>query len=181
MCGMRNSSVVPGIRYVIIGDAEVVVTNISISSKNRMTISTLIMKFNLYSFVIAWIQVAHAKIAPSISDECAGKWWGFRNQTSISILRMKNDAENILKSRVPLVPSLYCLWNDSTNMCSACHLRNPQHETHFLNMQSCGVQNKKNCWRNYEYYQHTNSYSWKNAMHLWIAFYCWVVIQKTLV
>ena len=53
MCGMRNSSVVPGIKYVNNGDAEVFVTNISISSKNRMTISTLFMKFNLYGFVIA--------------------------------------------------------------------------------------------------------------------------------
>ena len=47
MCGMSNSSVDPRIRY----DLEVLVTNISI--KNRMTISTLFMKFNLHGFVIA--------------------------------------------------------------------------------------------------------------------------------
>ena len=38
-----------------------------------------------------------------------------------------------LKSQVPLLPSLYCPWNDSTNVCSGYHSRNPQHETHFLN------------------------------------------------
>ena len=53
MCGMSNSSIDPRIRYVINDDAEVLVTYISISSKNRMTISTLVIKFNLYGFVIA--------------------------------------------------------------------------------------------------------------------------------
>ena len=38
-----------------------------------------------------------------------------------------------LKSQVPLLPSLYCPWNDSTNVCSGYHSRNPQHVTHFLN------------------------------------------------
>ena len=64
MCGTSNSSVVPRIKYANNGDPELLVTNISISSKNRMTISTLFMKFNLYGLVIAWIQVAHARNAP---------------------------------------------------------------------------------------------------------------------
>ena len=71
MCGTSNSSVDPRIKYVNNGDAEVLVTNISI--KNRMTISTLVMKFNLYDFVIAWIQEAHATKTPCISDVCAGR------------------------------------------------------------------------------------------------------------
>ena len=50
MCGTSNSSVDPRIKYVISDDAE---TNISISCKNRMTISILFMKFNLYGLVIA--------------------------------------------------------------------------------------------------------------------------------
>ena len=45
---------------------------------------------------------------------------------SINILRMKNDAETILKSWVALVTSLYCSWNDFTNVCRAW---NPQHTT----------------------------------------------------
>jgi len=65
MCGASNSSVDLRIRYVIkVGDAEVLDTNVSISSKNRMTISTLFMKFNLYGLVIAYIQEAHANNAP---------------------------------------------------------------------------------------------------------------------
>ena len=134
MCGTSSSSVATRIMHGNInGGWEVLVTNISISSKNRMTISTLFMKFNLYGLVIAWIQVAHAKNAPWSIDVCESKRWWFRNKNSVDILRMRNDAETILKSWVPLVPSLYCPWNDSTNMCRACHLRNPQHETHFLN------------------------------------------------
>ena len=61
ICEMSNSSVVPRIMYVKNGDSEMLVTNISISSKNRMTKSTLFVKFNLYGPVIAWIQVAHTK------------------------------------------------------------------------------------------------------------------------
>ena len=61
MCGTSNSNVVPRIRYVNNGDAELLVKNISISSKTSMTISTLFIKFNLYGLVIAWTQVAHAK------------------------------------------------------------------------------------------------------------------------
>ena len=44
MCGTSNSSVDPRIKYVDNDDPEVLVTNISILSKNRMTISTLFMK-----------------------------------------------------------------------------------------------------------------------------------------
>ena len=69
MCGMSNSSVVPRIMYVVFsvvnnGDPELLVTNISISSKTRMTMSTLFMKFNLYGLVIAWIQEAHTSSTP---------------------------------------------------------------------------------------------------------------------
>ena len=64
MCGTSNNNIVPRIKYVRYGDAELLVTNISISSKTSMTISTLFMKFNLYGLVIAWIQVAHARNAP---------------------------------------------------------------------------------------------------------------------
>ena len=53
MCGMSNSSVVPRVKYVNDGDAELLATNISILSKNRMIISTLFMKFNLYGLVTA--------------------------------------------------------------------------------------------------------------------------------
>ena len=133
MCGISNNSVVPRIKCANNGDPELLVTNISISSKNRMTISTLFMKFNLYGLVIAWIQEAPAINAPWSSDVCESKRWRFRNKNSITILRMRNDAETILKSRIPLVPSLNCPWNDSTNMYRACHLLNPQHETHLLN------------------------------------------------
>ena len=38
MCGMNNSSVVPRITFVNNNDAELIVTNIRISSKIRMTI-----------------------------------------------------------------------------------------------------------------------------------------------
>ena len=129
---MSNSSVDPRIvnpRYKV----ELCTTSVSISSKNRMAISTLFMKFDLYGLVMAWIKVAHTKTAACSADVCEGKRVWFRNKNSISILRMRNDAEAILKSRVPLVPSLYCPWNDSTNMCRACHLRNPQHAIHLLN------------------------------------------------
>ena len=64
MCGMSDSSVVPRIMYVNDDDAELVVTNISISSKNRITMTTLFKKLNLYGFVIAWIQVVPAINAP---------------------------------------------------------------------------------------------------------------------
>ena len=70
MCGMSNSSVDPRIRYDINDDAQVVVTNISISSKNRITISTLFMKFYLYGFVIVKIQEAHVTNAPWNSAAC---------------------------------------------------------------------------------------------------------------
>ena len=73
MCGTSNSSVDPRIRYVDNDDVVVLDTNISI--KNRMTISTLFMKFNLYGFVIAWIKEAHATKTPSISDVRAGRRW----------------------------------------------------------------------------------------------------------
>ena len=43
-------------------DAEMFVANIGISSKNRITISILLMKFNLYGLVIAWIQGEPAKM-----------------------------------------------------------------------------------------------------------------------
>ena len=63
MCGTSNSSVVPRIMHGNInGGREVLVTNISISSKNRMTISILFMKFNLYGLWIAWIQEAAAEM-----------------------------------------------------------------------------------------------------------------------
>ena len=70
MCGMSNSSVVTRVKYDKDIDPGVVVTNISISSKNRMTISTLLMKFNLYGLVIAWIHEAPAINAPCSSDVC---------------------------------------------------------------------------------------------------------------
>ena len=123
MCGMSNSSVVTRIMNVNNGDEEVFDTHISISSKNRITISTLFMKFNLFGLVIAWIQEAHAIRTPCSFDVCKNERWWFTNTNSTSILRMRNDAETILKSWVPLVPSLYCPWNDSTNMCRACNLR----------------------------------------------------------
>ena len=65
MFGMSNSSVVPRMLH-----AELLVANISISSKNRMTISTLFMKFNLYGLVLAWIQEVPAKRTHCISDVC---------------------------------------------------------------------------------------------------------------
>ena len=49
-----NSNVDPRIMYINNGGAEVLVTNISISSKNRMMISTLFMKFNLNALVKTW-------------------------------------------------------------------------------------------------------------------------------
>ena len=52
---------------ILNGDAEMLVTSVSIWSKNRMMISTL---FSLYGFVVAYIQVAHAKSPPCISDVC---------------------------------------------------------------------------------------------------------------
>ena len=61
MCGTSNTNVVPRIVCVRYGDAELLVTNISISSKISMTISTLFMKLNLYGLVIAWTQEAHAR------------------------------------------------------------------------------------------------------------------------
>ena len=70
MCGMSNSSVVPRVKKVNDGDAELLVTNISISSKIRITIS---MKLNLYGLVIAWIQVAPAKRTPSSLNVSVGK------------------------------------------------------------------------------------------------------------
>ena len=53
MCGMSNSSVDPRIMSANNGDPEVLATNISVPSKNRITISILFMKFNLYGLVIA--------------------------------------------------------------------------------------------------------------------------------
>ena len=75
MCGMSNSSVVPRIEYANNGDAELIVTKISISSKSSMTMSTLFMKFNLYGLVIAWTQVAHTKNVPWSIDVCESKRW----------------------------------------------------------------------------------------------------------
>ena len=85
MCGMSNSSVVPKIKYVTSGVPELLVTNISISSKNRMTISILLMKFNLYGLVIAWIQEAPAIYAPSSSDVCESKHDGDLGTRTVSI------------------------------------------------------------------------------------------------
>ena len=76
--------------------------------------------------MIIWKQEAYTQSAHCSSDVWEDKHWWFRNKASINILRMKNDAETILKSRVALVTSLYCSWNDSTNMCRAW---NPQHAT----------------------------------------------------
>ena len=56
MCGMSNSSVDPTIEYVNNFVVRRLVASVSISSKNRMTISRLFIKFNLYGLVIAWIQ-----------------------------------------------------------------------------------------------------------------------------
>ena len=70
MCGMSTSSVVPRVKKVNDGDGELLVTNISISSKIRITIS---MKLNLYGLVIAWIQVAPAKRTPSSLNVSVGK------------------------------------------------------------------------------------------------------------
>ena len=53
MCGMSKSSVVPRIKSANNGTTEVVVTNVSTPSKNRITISILFMKLNLYGLVIA--------------------------------------------------------------------------------------------------------------------------------
>ena len=53
MCGTSNSSVVTRTMSANNGDPELLVTNISIPSKNRITISILFMKFNLYGLVIA--------------------------------------------------------------------------------------------------------------------------------
>ena len=75
MCGTSNSNVAPRMMYANNGDAELLVTKISISSQNSMTISTLFMKFNLYGLVIAWTQVAHARNAPWSIDVCVGKRW----------------------------------------------------------------------------------------------------------
>ena len=133
MYGMSNSSVVPRIKYVNNSDPELLVTNISTPSKNRITISILLLMFSLYGLVIAWKQEAHKKRKTCNSAVWKVERWWFMNKNSISILRMRNDAETILKSRVPLVPFLNCPWNDSTKMYRACHLRNSKHETHFLN------------------------------------------------
>ena len=135
-------------------------------------ISTLFMSFNLYGLVIAWIQEAHNDVRES------KRWW-FRNKASIDILRMRNDAETILKSQVPFVPSLYCPWNDSMNMCRACHLQNPQHATHLLNSR-VGHRIENNCWTNDKYDQHTISYCSKYGILLYMTFYSWVTMQNTL-
>ena len=104
----------------------------------------------------------------------------FRNKTSISILRMRNDAETILKSRVPLVPSLYCHWNDSTNMCRACHLRNPQHETHFLNS-LVGYRMRRIVGINIKITNTQTAIAEKYGILLCMTFYSWVIVQNTLV
>ena len=70
MRGTSNSGVVPRVKKVNDDDAELLVTNISISSKIRITIS---MKLNLYGLVIAWIQVAPAKRTPSSLSVSVGK------------------------------------------------------------------------------------------------------------
>ena len=70
MRGTSNSGVVPRVKKVNDDDAELLVTNISISSKIRITIS---MKLNLYGLVIAWIQVAPAKRTPSSLNVSVGK------------------------------------------------------------------------------------------------------------
>ena len=75
MCGMSNSSVVPRITYANNGDSELLVKKISTSSKSRMTISILFIKFNLYGLVIAWIQEAHTRNTPWSIDVCEGKRW----------------------------------------------------------------------------------------------------------
>ena len=75
MCGTSNSNVDARIMYANNGDAELLVTNISNSSENSMTISTLFMKFNLYGLVIAWIQMAHKKNVPWSIDVCESKRW----------------------------------------------------------------------------------------------------------
>ena len=64
MCGTSNSSVVPRIKYVNNSDPEMLVTNVSISSKNRITISILLLMFSLYGLVIACIQEAHTSSSP---------------------------------------------------------------------------------------------------------------------
>ena len=76
-------------------------------------------------------------------------------------------------------PCSYCPWNDSTNMCRAYHLRNPQHETHLLNSlvgytmrrivgQTINITNTE-----------TAIYIARNVMHscVYIAFHCWVIPQ----
>ena len=73
MCGTSNSSVVPRIAYVNNDDMEVLVMNIL--SKNRMTISTLFMKFDLYGLVIAWKQEAPAINTPWTINVCESNRW----------------------------------------------------------------------------------------------------------
>ena len=75
MCGMSISSVDPRIWYDNNSDAELLGTNISTPSKNRMTISTLFMKFNLYGLVTACIQEAPAKNAPWNIDVLEDERW----------------------------------------------------------------------------------------------------------
>ena len=70
MCGMSNSSVVPRITYANNGDSELLVKKICTSSKTSMTISTLVMKLNLYGLVIAWTQEAHTRNTPWSIDVC---------------------------------------------------------------------------------------------------------------
>ena len=58
------------------GDPEVLVTNISIPSRSRIAISTLLMKFNLYGLVIAWTEEAHAKMHLGVlMCMCESKQW----------------------------------------------------------------------------------------------------------
>ena len=75
MCGTPNSSVDTRIKYAKKSGTEFIAANVSISSKNRMAISTLFMKFNLYGLVIAWKQMAHTKITPCSSDVWEDKRW----------------------------------------------------------------------------------------------------------
>ena len=98
-----------------------------------LTPTCMLKHTQLYGLMMAKIKVAHTKIAVCSADMCEGKQAWFMENNSITILRMRNAAEAILKSRVPFVPSLYCPWNDSTNTCRACHLRNLQHATDLLN------------------------------------------------
>ena len=129
MCGTSNSSVVPRIKYVNNSDPELLVTNISTPSKNRITISILLLMFSLYGLVIACIQEAHTSSSPWSIDllkmNDGDLWTGTASQSWGWGMMQK-----------PFWSHKYHWFHPCTvpeMIPQTCQMRNPQHETHLLN------------------------------------------------